>query len=192
MNNKSVILLIALGVLLVTMYLLATRENFGDYVPYSTVHMQGGSVYPPTVLTSTDINSCAPADGVWATPTPGADRSTRLNSPCCQPPDYKIYDPDYKTCDNYAQESDPSIQRCLSDCCKNADAEKNNYDSSWYKMAQCGCALWCYNSKVPHFAKHGTAVHYIEGDIAEVNAPDTPSAESDWRGWIDFGPGGTL
>ena len=190
MKNQSVILLIAIAILIVTIFALGAKEGFG-YVSYTDVHKAGGTVHPSTFLTSKDVNTCAPPDGMWDIPDPGGQRSTKLNSPCCQPSDYEIYDSDYKTCDNYASETNPSIKRCLSDCCKNADAEKGNYDSSWYKMAKCGCSLWCYNSKVPHFAKHGAAVHYIEGDPAEVNAPDSPSAAADWRGWIDFGPGGT-
>jgi len=190
MNQQCVLLLIAIGILIAALLVMGKREGY-EYVNYTAVHAEGGSVHPPTVLTSADVNSCAPPSGVWAVPSVGGQRSTKLNSPCCQPPDYKIFDSDYKTCDNYAQETDAGIKRCLADCCKNAENEKANYDSSWYKMAKCGCALWCYNSKVPHFAKHGTAVHYIEGDPAEVNAPDSPSAADDWRGWIDFGPSGT-
>lgn len=178
---KYKLLLFLIGVIaLVTIVVLITNTR-------------GSNARGPTALLgsapgdgSDAILSCVPSDGVWSVDDPEAPRGKRLNSPCCQAPDYKILDPRYKTCANYSSESDASIQKCLADCCKNASAEKDRYDPSWYPMAQCGCSLWCYNSKVPHFAKHGTAVHYIEGDIAEVNTPDTAPVGKDWRGWIDF------
>ncbi len=129
---------------------------------------------PPNVdPVITDLTTCIPEDGVWSTGGGVADAGrSKLQSPCCQPPNYKL-STNMKTCDDTLDSSDPT-QKCIQDCCSFAANEANNYDVSWYPMARCACSLWCYNQKISHFKKYGTAVHYISGDIAEAQTGDEP------------------
>ena len=122
---------------------------------------------------------CIPADGVWS-------KDGQLAGPCCVPSNYQIYDSSYKTCQNYNNEPDPIKKNCLANCCKFALDQASNYDPSWAPMAQCACSLCCNNADEPHFSKFGTCVHYISGDKAEAETPDSAPASQDWRGWIDF------
>jgi len=114
---------------------------------------------------STPTNCLPPTGEGWS-------KNGIFNSPCCQPPENKLYDTSYKTCSNFAQESDPVIQKCLSDCCKYVSQEAKSYDPSWAGVSACGCSVCCYNSKNPHFAKYGDCRLYLAADPAERNAPD--------------------
>lgn len=127
------------------------------------------------------VSTCRPADGAWS-------RDGRLAGPCCVPPDYKIYDPSYKDCSNFATELDKTKKACLENCCKFCKSQEKNYDPSWGPMCRCACSLCCNNADDPHFSKFGTCVHYISGDPAEAETPDSAPASQDWRGWIDFKP----
>lgn len=136
--------------------------------PQLNVCVNGKCVTP----VNTGLLTCVPTDGQWSKPNVGKFSRSGLNSPCCQPPDYPLAS-SYTTCDNIDDETNPSIKKCLSDCCKYANNQANMMDPSWYSMARCGCSLWCNNAKVPHFSKYGTAVHYISGDIAEAQTSDS-------------------
>lgn len=129
-----------------------------------------------------NATSCLPSNGNWTKDGGG------LNSPCCQPPDYKIHDSSYKTCQNYKEESDPTIRACLENTCKYVASQSAFYDPSWTPMGICASSLCCYNFKNPHFKKFGTCPHYISGDPAEATAPDSQEAgtSGDWRGWIGW------
>ena len=126
------------------------------------------------IPSKTVLSSCAPSDGRWNIPDQDAEGRSKLNSPCCQPPDYKLAQ-NYSTCDNYQDESNSSIRSCMQNCCAFATDQARFYDLSWYPMARCGCSLWCHNKTVPHFSKWGTAQHYITGDIAEARTNDAPN-----------------
>lgn len=220
MNNQSVLLLIAIGVLIAVLFVVPSSENFGSEVPYvplrkhlmtasneeehpnhnllsitqedaqkhisseADIHPESSvdctatpeapacqSRSPPPAI-STTLETCTPSDGVWSTPETGQSGRSTLKSPCCDPnTGYKLAT-NYKTCDD---KLDPSnqIESCIQKCCANANAEANNYDSSWFPMARCACSLWCYNKDVIHFKKYGTAVHYITGDLAEAKTSDS-------------------
>lgn len=188
MNNSTVILIIGILIIIALLIAIPCNENFIGYeYPYFTnanLSMLNDSNVncdkfpdapackptPNIPPTPTDLNTCMPDDGRWSIPGKYGERST-LNTPCCQAPDYKLAK-NYKTCDDVLNPNDP-IDKCIINCCQNADAEANNYDSSWYPMAKCACSLWCNNQKVPHFKKYGTAVHYITGDLAEAQTSDS-------------------
>ena len=191
MNNQSVLLLIAIGVLIAVLFVVPSSENFGytAYIPDRknlldrpakssvdcTLFPESPACQPrpPVGPVEAGIESCAPADGGWSTPGTGPQGRSTLASKCCQPPDYQLgKEKTYKTCDDALDMSVP-VERCVADCCINADIEANNYDASWYPMARCACSLWCYNQNVSHFRKYGTAVHYITGDLAEAHTSDT-------------------
>lgn len=112
-------------------------------------------------------NTCLPPQGE------GWSKNGEWNSKCCVPPENKLFDSSYKTCSNFSQESDPDIQKCLSDCCKYVSQEAKSYDPSWAGVSACGCSVCCYNSKNPHFAKYGDCRLYLAADPAERNSPDT-------------------
>jgi hypothetical protein len=193
MNNQSVLLLIAIGVLIVVLVVVPSSENFGSTQPYthpsltaseSDVHAESSvdcklfpkdpacKALPPVTPVDTGVQSCAPSDGQWSTTANGPGGRSSLNSPCCQPPKYELgTEQEYKTCDDKLDPTNKN-EACVANCCANADNEANKYDASWYPMARCACSLWCYNQNVPHFSKFGTAVHYITGDIAEAQTGD--------------------
>lgn len=221
MNNQSVLILIAIGVLIAVLFVVPSSENFGKRVPYYPQQADLGVNYtaadqaclknpadcinpeadvepkssvdcdkfpddpacttPVAPPVDASLSTCVPADGQWSIPDVGKFGRSKLNSPCCQPPDFKVSS-SYKTCDDKLDINNP-IQQCIATCCANATAEAANYDTSWYPMARCACSLWCYNRTVPHFRKYGTAVHYITGDIAEAKTGDEPD-------FIGSGPGG--
>jgi hypothetical protein len=159
------------------------------YVPYTPTHADlvtaaqssidcvrfpdtpGCKGAPDVDPVKTDLFSCTPKDGKWSEPHSDDLGRSRLLSPCCQPPDYKLAT-NYKTCDDNLN-LDDHTEKCIAECCNNAAAEANNYDPSWYPMARCACSMWCYNKDVPHFKKYGTAVHYITGDLAEAQTSDS-------------------
>jgi hypothetical protein len=182
MNSQNVLLLIAIGILFVVLLSFMCNEKF-SYVNYQ-------SAQNPTKLkinltnnnnnNNTELETCTPADGNWIKPGTGITSPSQLQSPCCNPPDYKLPE-SYKTCANYPTEKNPQINKCLDDCCSYVNSQTEfsstnpygSYDTSWFPMARCACSLWCYNSKVSHFRKYGTPIHYISGDIAEAETPDT-------------------
>lgn len=131
------------------------------------------------------VTSCQPADGSGNWTKPGGG----LNSPCCQPPDYQLA-PEYTKISDYKDETDPIISSCLENCAKYVKKQAHNFDPSFYPMAACACSLCCrqMSKKNPHFTKYGTCVHYISGDPAEANTPDSSevSGNQNWRGWIGF------
>ena len=164
------------------LYYLNGTPGRGTSPPASPSY--GGTVYRSD---NTQPTGCAPKNGQWSIPGAGAQGRSKLNSPCCQPPDYTIYDPSYRTCDTADSETDPTIKACLKQACKYCELEKGNMDPSWYPMCKCGASLCCYNSNNPHFAKYETCVHYISGDLAEATTPDDgPASAGDWRGWVNF------
>ena len=196
MNNQTVLLLIAIGVLIAVLFVIPSNESFGSEIPYvplqqhlmtaeSSVNCQQTPNAPACKPTpsvnpvSTSLDTCEPTDGQWSIPGTQGGRS-KLNTPCCQPPDYKLaktasvfgQSVQYKTCDDNLDMNN-AIEKCVANCCSDANSEANNYDASWYPMARCACSLWCYNQNVPHFKKYGTAVHYITGDIAEAQTSDS-------------------
>lgn len=187
MDNQVIMIFIAVGILIAVLVIIPSSENFGSRVTYtaggaeSSVNCEQNPDAPacqplPDVdPTAKDLASCTPSNGQWSIPGAGVGGRSKLNSPCCQPPSYELgKDKPYKTCDDALDTSDP-IQRCVANCCANADSEANNYDPSWYPMARCACSMWCYNQQVPHFKKYGTAVHYITGDLAEAKTSDDGS-----------------
>lgn len=121
--------------------------------------------------------ACVPPDNVWSIPNGGSQGRSLLASSCCQPPNYELYDPSYKSCDNADSEPDLAIRACLKQACKYCDSEAANMDPSWYNMCKCGSALCCYNSQpnsnTCHFSKYGTCVHYLQGDLAEAQTSDS-------------------
>jgi hypothetical protein len=147
-TSKIILIAIAVAIIAATVYILNMDEGFDS-----------------------SVQTCTPSDGVWSRPDPSTGRQV-LASPCCQPPDFGLPD-SYKTCENSGDEQNPEIRACLEHCCKFRDTNYKYYDPSWYGMATCGCSLYCYNSGVPHFRKYGDPVHYLSGDIAEQNTPDT-------------------
>ncbi len=208
MNNQTVVLLIAIGVLIAVLFVVPSSENFvGDvrgHIPNPDALSQvgfsaasngdktsGSSVDckkfpddpackppPPVSPVDTGLKTCVPSDGQWSTRGTGLQGRSTLASPCCQPPKYELAKAnvkgvDYKTCDDNLDKTN-AIEACVAHCCSFAASQANNYDTSWYPMARCACSLWCYNQDVPHFAKYGTAVHYISGDIAEATTSDDP------------------
>lgn len=186
MNNQTILILIAIGVLAALLFAIPSNENFYGTVPYTPANSDlltaessldcgktpnaPGCQPVPDVGPTPKITTCVPDNGQWSTPGTGAQGRSTLNSPCCQPPDYATGN--YKSCDDELDLANP-IDQCISDCCGNAIAEANNYDVSWYPMAKCGCSLWCNNQNVTHFKKYGTAVHYITGDLAEAKTSDS-------------------
>lgn len=122
--------------------------------------------------TETELDTCAPSDGRWSIPGAGSQGRSKLNSPCCNYPNYKLAS-DYKTCNNASEETNEKKRRCLEQCCLFTNNQSGNYDSSWYPMAQCACSLWCNNPEVNHFRKYGTAIHYISGDLATAKTSDS-------------------
>jgi len=195
MINQTVLLLIAIGVLITVLVVIPSSENFGETVPYVHPYTAASSVnceqtpdapacqpLPPVNPVEKGLESCAPADGQWSIPSSSPGGRSRLASQCCQPPKYELgKEKEYKTCDDKLDLTN-KIEACVANCCADAENQANNYDSSWYPMARCACSLWCYNQDVPHFAKSGTAVHYISGDIAEAQTGDRP----DYIGTGDF------
>nr|QBK87305.1 MAG: hypothetical protein LCMAC201_02150 [Marseillevirus LCMAC201] len=233
MNNQTVLLLIAVGVLIAVLFVIPSSENFKsvDYsphpddlaVPYTAARGRQGRRHwrrptaqdclknpadcinpnpdvqpkssvdcskfpddpvctaPPASPVDTSLSTCVPPDGQWSIPDADKFGRSKLKTPCCQPPDYKVAS-NYKTCDDTLNRNNP-IEKCIATCCSNAASEAANYDTSWYPMARCACSLWCYNQNIPHFRKYGTAVHYITGDIAEAQTDDDP-------GFIGSGGGG--
>jgi hypothetical protein len=176
MKSETVLLIIAFCILMVVLFLFVCKETFA-YVNYKSEYDNTPKNLSIN-LTSNDTNNdvlttCTPRDGNWIKPGTGITSRSVLNSPCCNPPDYRLPE-NYKTCNNYESETNPQLKRCLETCCKYVNTQIGSYDQSWYPMARCACSLWCYNSKEPHFSKYGTAVHYISGDIAEAETPDTP------------------
>lgn len=178
MKHSTVILLFAVVLLVVVLFFASGPEAFGEHVftAESSVDCEkfpdapACQPTPDVAPTGTDLQTCAPSDGRWSIPGAGAQGRSKLNSPCCQPPKYDIAK-SYKTCDSDLGSS--AIDQCIKTCCQFADSEANNYDSSWYPMARCACSMWCNNQNVPHFAKYGTAVHYISGDLAEAKTSDS-------------------
>jgi hypothetical protein len=183
MNNQLVLLLIALAVLIALVCLIPNQETLGDYVAYQVgpnVNCQkfpdAPECKPPPTPPPINkgIATCAPPNGQWSIPDADQQGRSQLASPCCQPPQYELgKEKAYKTCDDKLNLTNKE-EKCVSNCCAFANAQANNYDPSWYPMARCACSLWCYNQTVPHFAKYGTAVHYISGDIAEAHTSDSP------------------
>lgn len=190
MNSTTVLLLIAIGIVITVLLIVPSGENFeyGSYVPYQpsmadlltaessvdcskTPEAPACQPLPPVDPVGKELATCAPADGQWSTPGTGAQGRSTLNSPCCQPPDYKVAK-NYKTCDDQLDPNNP-LDKCIAECCANAATEANSYDTSWYPMARCACSLWCHNKDVPHFKKYGTAVHYITGDLGEAKTSDS-------------------
>lgn len=177
MNNQTVLLLIAVAVLVCVLIAVPSSEKLTDAEGTSSLDCSktpdapGCQPDPVEPRITTELATCTPSDGQWS--VPGPDGRSQLNSPCCQPPRNDLAQ-DYKTCDDELNPNN-AIEKCIQDCCGNADQEANNYDSSWYQMARCACSLWCYNKDVPHFRKYGTAVHYITGDIAEASTSDDSS-----------------
>lgn len=157
MDNRSVLILIAIGVLVAFLFLFSDNENLSE------------SLY--TTEENEPAKTCIPANGQWSVPGGGLQGRSVLNSPCCQPPDYQILDPTYATCDN-PNSNDPGVTGCLETCCKVVDNQAKNFDSSWYQMAKCGCSLYCNNQNVTHFNKYGTAVRYIFGEKAIAHTGD--------------------
>lgn len=203
MNNQTALLLIASAILIIVLFVIPSSENLesDSYVGDCTVNCKRKpnpsytavdcGKYPdaPSCKQTPDpgsvekgIQSCAPSDGRWSIAAEGAQGRSRLNSECCQPPKFELgQEKAYKTCDDSLNPNVPE-EACVQNCCKNAANEANNYDASWYRMARCGCSLWCYNKDVPHFKKYGTAVHYITGDLATAKTDDS----SDFIGSGDF------
>jgi hypothetical protein len=170
-NNQVIMLGIAIIVLIALFFFYNKSEKFG-FTSFRA--SQSGT-----------INTCVPSDGVWSIPGGGAQGRSLLNSPCCQPPDYSLPD-SYKTCSNYNEEPDSTIRACLEKTCNYVYDQAKNYDPSWNPMASCGASLCCYNSRVPHFAKYQTCMHYLEGDLAEATTTDQGevSGQTGWRGYI--------
>ena len=148
---------------------------------------------PPATPTS-----CVPSDGVWSVPDPV--QGSILQSPCCQPPDYQVYDSSYETCDTLNSETDPEIRTCLMKCCQQCDNDiqadnnqasksgRNFLNPTYGKMCKCACSLCCYNQKVPHFSKYGDCRSYADSDLAVARSDDgrIANTDRDWRGWIGF------
>lgn len=145
------------------------------------------SVCTDSPVPSGDLTSCDPTDGSgnWKT----ADN--KLNSPCCQPPNYNIPS-SYSSCSTKNSESDPAVKKCLTECCANRSSQIPFMDSSWSLMADCGCALCCKEQAKgnPHFTKYGTCVQYIQGEPASATTDDSQESGTggDWRGWIGYRP----
>ena len=185
MDNQSILLVIGIAVLVAAMFVMGQKENYAS-VPYSFQDETGQASFTSSAPAEedTDPTSCRPADGNWMKEAPmGSPIKYRLDSPCCQPPDYKLYDSDYKTCKNWSSESEPKLRKCLETCCSLVDktpvqdpssgeVTPGAYDTSWLPMARCGCALWCYNQNVPHFQKHTSGYAYVTADQAAANTPD--------------------
>lgn len=178
MEHSTVILLLAVTLLLVVLIFGSGPEAFGEHI-YTAESSVDCSKFPDSPAcqdtpdvdpTSTELDTCNPSDGKWSIAGTGAQGRSTLNSPCCQPPKYAVAK-DYKTCDSNL--GDGSIDKCIKTCCQFVTSEANNYDASWYPMARCACSMWCNNQHVPHFAKYGTAVHYISGDLAEAKTGDS-------------------
>lgn len=125
---------------------------------------------PPDIRDSS-LRTCTPMDGQWSIPDADEFGRSKLNSPCCQPPNYELPE-SYKTCSDKVDINEP-LGRCIANCCTYAESQAPNFDPSWYPMARCGCSMWCNNKDVPHFKKYGTAVHYITGDLAEARTSDS-------------------
>jgi len=142
---------------------------------------------PPLFEAPEGSFSCMPKDGQWSIPGAGMQGRSKLASPCCQPETNYRLDPSYQTCTSADSETDPVIKACLKEACSFCEKEKANMDPSWYPLCKCGASLCCYNAQVPHFAKSGTCVHYIEGDLAEAETNDQGSVSGgDWRGYVGF------
>lgn len=178
MKHSNFILLLAFVLLIIVLFVAPGAEAFGKHVFTSESSVDCAKFpdapacqdTPDVDPTSTDLETCTPSNGVWSIAGEGAQGRSKLNSPCCQPPNYSVAK-NYKTCDSAL--GDSAIDQCIKNCCKFTEAEANNYDASWYPMARCACSMWCNNQNVPHFAKYGTAVHYISGDLAEAKTGDS-------------------
>jgi hypothetical protein len=179
MNNVNILIGIAIVIFLVVLIFIVPSEKFSE-VPYVY-----GSNYTSDSSSPQQLNTCAPADGNWSIPNADEQGRSALNSPCCQPPDYKLAS-NYQTCANVKNgtvDTNTPIGRCLQQCCgyvnkplqgeRKQGGDNSQYDASWFPMAECACSLWCNNQDVPHFKKYGTAVHYISGDLAEAHTRDT-------------------
>lgn len=126
------------------------------------------------------ISSCVPDDGVWDDPDTG-----KLKGPCCVPPDYQLAQ-NYKTCVNISEETDPTISKCLNQCCKYVNNTAPFMDPTYTPLAYCGCSLCCYNQGQNHFQKFGNCQQYLEQGKADIDVPDSlnPVSNGDWRGWV--------
>jgi hypothetical protein len=160
MNSQTILLLVAIGIVITVLCVIPSSENF-SFVPYRPgddilltaessldcgkfPDAPGCQPLPPVRPVPKELTTCAPVDGQWSIPGVGAQGRSKLNSPCCQEPDFEVAK-NYKTCDDSLDMSNP-IDKCIANCCANADSEANNYDVSWYPMARCACSLWCHNS----------------------------------------------
>jgi hypothetical protein len=191
MNNQIILLIIGVIILLITINIIGNGsicsiengEKF-SYITYNSENVNTennkiNSVVDDEIKFNDDRSfSCVPEDGRWSIPNSDELGRSKLNSKCCQPPDYKLgNEKNYKTCNDILNINNP-IEKCINDCCKFVESEEkkgdlSQYDSSWFPMAKCACSLWCNNQDVIHFKKYGTAVHYISGDIAEAQTSDT-------------------
>ena len=81
---------------------------------------------PDVGPTLTELDTCMPSDGRWSIAGVGVGGRSSLNSPCCQPPDFKLAK-GYKTCDSALSSDDPN-DRCIMDCCAFAKQEATKYD----------------------------------------------------------------
>jgi len=141
---------------------------------------------PDIAPTITELQSCLPPNGeAWSIKNAGIQERSRLNSPCCQPPEYKSDNPSSrppgwkpysmatgnKTCDSNLDTSNDT-DACLSKCCNYVNEQAPAMDSSWYALAKCGCSLYCNNKEYCHFKKYGSPINYLQGQLADAKTSD--------------------